>query len=607
MRMQRRQAPRGRRPKGCHRLRLRLRQRLRQRLRLRLRLRPRGSPRARMQSRDGRLGPPTRARQHRTTRLRPSPRAPRPTAAPSGAAPPQGRVPSTQPPAPPSISFFQIGASALIRSIASRAPANASSRWPADTATSTLGCDSGTNPTRCSAATATSPCRCFTSARIVAIFSSAISAYASYSSASTERVIPSKTTTAPAAGLRTKPASASIESGSSVTRTCTSTVSPPLTGGTSASSSLAESTSSACAYSRFTAITTGTPAVTSASESIASRTRAPSGSSSVTSDAPARSRSIAKSFTVTSTICDATATMAQYPLQGRTLFIPGGASGIGAETARQAAAKGARLALVDVNGDAARRMADSLPEAIGITADVRDYDSLEAAVQETVSTFGGIDICFANAGIEIAHTARAVPLVEMERLADINFTGAMRTLRAALPAVIDSRGYVLITASLAAIMHAPPLSHYTASKAGVEAFGNAVRMEVRHKGVDVGVAYFAVIDTPMVGRAYEDPVILQFRDEAERQGGRMRDWLTKTYPVGGAGAAVIKGMETRGRRVMHPRPQIRFLQAIRSLMPRIVERSVDPGLTGRMADALDERDLAGTGDPSRDFHEQLLS
>ena len=298
--------------------------------------------------------------------------------------------------------------------------------------------------------------------------------------------------------------------------------------------------------------------------------------------------------------------MASYPLNGRTLFITGGASGIGAEVARQAAAKGARLALVDVNGEAAKELAESLPDAIGITADVRDYDSLEAAVQDTVDAFGGIDICFANAGIEIAHTARGVPLVEMERLADINFTGVFRTVRAALPAVIERRGYVLITASLAAILHAPPLSHYTASKAGVEAFGNAIRIELRQKGVDVGVAYFAVIDTPMVTRAYEDPVILSFRDEAERQGGRVRNFLAKTYPVGGAGAAVVNGMETRARRVMYPRG-IKALHAIRSLMPRIIERGVDPEMSGRMVDALDARDLGGTPDPSREYHERLLS
>jgi NAD(P)-dependent dehydrogenase (short-subunit alcohol dehydrogenase family) len=294
--------------------------------------------------------------------------------------------------------------------------------------------------------------------------------------------------------------------------------------------------------------------------------------------------------------------MGQYSLQGKTLFITGGASGIGAEVARQASKKGASLALVDVDGEAAARMAASLPNAIGITADVRDYDSLEAAVQETVETYGGIDIAFANAGIEIAHTSGAVPLVEMERLADINFTGVFRTVRAALPHVIERRGYVLITASLAAILHAPPLSHYSASKAGVEAFGNALRMEYRHKGVDVGVAYFGFIDTPMVQRAKSDPILARF--EAENG----QNFVGKTFPVSGAGAAVVKGMETRGRRVMYPR-FIRPMSILRFAMPRFLERAVKPDVIGRLVDELDDRDLRGhdSPDPSREFHERVLA
>jgi NAD(P)-dependent dehydrogenase (short-subunit alcohol dehydrogenase family) len=294
--------------------------------------------------------------------------------------------------------------------------------------------------------------------------------------------------------------------------------------------------------------------------------------------------------------------MPPYTLQGKTLFITGGASGIGAEVARQAAAKGAKLALVDVDGEAATRMAATLPNAIGITADVRDYESLEAAVEETIEAFGGIDIAFANAGIEIAHSARAVPLVEMERIADINFTGVFRTVRATLPHVLERRGYVLITASLAAILHAPPLSHYAATKAGVEAFGNALRMEVRHKGVDVGVAYFGFIDTPMVQRGKSDPILAAF----EQENGR--NFIGKTYPVSGAGAAVVSGMENRARRVMHPR-FIRPMFALRSLMPRFLDRAVKPEMVGRLVDELDERDLqrGDTEDPSRELHDRLLS
>jgi NAD(P)-dependent dehydrogenase (short-subunit alcohol dehydrogenase family) len=232
---------------------------------------------------------------------------------------------------------------------------------------------------------------------------------------------------------------------------------------------------------------------------------------------------------------------------------------------------------------------------------VRDYDSLESAVEQTVERFGGIDIAFANAGIEIAHSSRAVPLVEMERIADINLTGVFRTVRATLPHVIDRQGYVLITASLAAILHSPPISHYAATKAGVEAFGNAVRMEYRHKGVDVGVAYFGFIDTPMVQRGKSDPILSKF----EQQQGQ--NFIGKTYPLSGAGAAVVHGMENRARRVMYPR-WIRPLYALRSLMPRFLGRAVDAQMVGRLVDELDHRDLnSEERDTSHELHDRLLS
>ncbi len=294
--------------------------------------------------------------------------------------------------------------------------------------------------------------------------------------------------------------------------------------------------------------------------------------------------------------------MAQFPLSGRTIFITGGASGIGAEVARQAAAKGARLALVDVDIAGAEQLAAELPGAIAIEADVRDYDSLVAASDKTVEEFGGIDIVMANAGIELVASARAMTLDDMERIADINFTGVMRTVKATMPHLIDRRGYLLITASLAAILHAPPLSHYVATKAGVEAFGNSVRIEVAHKGVDVGVAYFGFIDTPMVARGKADPILAEFD---ARSGNNP---IGKTYPVSGAGAAVVRGLETRGRRVIYPR-FIRAFMVLRSAMPRFLERALARQNVDELVDRLDERDLAGHADesPSHQHQEQLLS
>jgi hypothetical protein len=106
----------------------------------------------------------------------------------------------------------------------------------------------------------------------------------------------------------------------------------------------------------------------------------------------------------------------------------------------------------------------------------------------------------------------------------------------------------------------------------------------------------------MVKRAKSDPILARFEQE---QG---QNFIGKTYPLSGAAAAVINGMETRGRRVMYPR-WIRPLYAVRSLMPRFLERAVKPEMIGRLVDELDERDLVrgDADDPSREFHERVLA
>ena len=111
--------------------------------------------------------------------------------------------------------------------------------------------------------------------------------------------------------------------------------------------------------------------------------------------------------------------------------------------------------------------------------------------------------------------------------------------------MLERRGYLLAVASLAAIGNPPALAAYAASKSGLEAFANSLRIEVRHLGVDVGVAYFSWIETEMVRGGDE-------REEFETLRGELRGPLSKTYPVGVAGAAVRRGIERRARWVTVP-------------------------------------------------------
>ena len=247
-------------------------------------------------------------------------------------------------------------------------------------------------------------------------------------------------------------------------------------------------------------------------------------------------------------------------LPGKVVFITGAARGIGAESARQLAAAGARVALVGLEPEELERVAtDCGPEALWIEADVTDSEALERAVAETVEHFGGIDVVVANAGVGSAGTVRHIDPAAFERTIEINLIGVWRTVRACLPHVIDRRGYVLVVSSLSAVAYAPGMAAYSATKAGVEAFANALRLEVRHLGVDVGVAYFSWIATDMVAGADAHPAIGFARAD-------LRGPLATTHPVSSAGAAVLDGISRRRRWVTVP-SWLRGVLVLRGLWP----------------------------------------
>jgi NAD(P)-dependent dehydrogenase (short-subunit alcohol dehydrogenase family) len=192
-------------------------------------------------------------------------------------------------------------------------------------------------------------------------------------------------------------------------------------------------------------------------------------------------------------------------LSGKTVLITGGALGIGAETARLLQAQGANLVLVDVDQAALEKTAGQLgPDVVHVTGDVRELADMERAVAAGVERFGGLDVVVANAGIASYGSVREVDPEVFKRVLDINVLGVFHTVRAALPSLVERQGYVLVVSSLAAFAASPGLAAYNASKAGAEHFANALRQEVKHEGVDVGVAHMCWIDTPLVRDAKED-------------------------------------------------------------------------------------------------------
>jgi NAD(P)-dependent dehydrogenase (short-subunit alcohol dehydrogenase family) len=233
-------------------------------------------------------------------------------------------------------------------------------------------------------------------------------------------------------------------------------------------------------------------------------------------------------------------------LNGRVVLITGPARGIGRELARVLHGRGARVSLVGLEPDRLEALSRELGGAPWFECDVTSWDDLDAAVAGTVEALGGIDVVVANAGVNEVGTVETIDREAFERVVEVDLLGVWRTVRAALPHVIERRGYVLCIASIYAVLHGPAVAAYAMSKAGVEAFADSLRVEVKAQGVDVGVAYYSFLDTDLVRGAVENPAVALIRERTP--------WpLSATSKVGPAVAAAARGIERRSRTVHYPR------------------------------------------------------
>jgi hypothetical protein len=257
-------------------------------------------------------------------------------------------------------------------------------------------------------------------------------------------------------------------------------------------------------------------------------------------------------------------------LSGQVVLVTGAARGIGEHTARQAAARGARLALIGLEPDRLERLAGELG-AIWFTADVTDQASMAAAVDGVLAAYGRIDAVVANAGVASRGTMATGDVEALVRTVEVNLVGVMRTAAACLPHLIAARGYLLIVASAASFAALPGMAPYCASKAGVEHFGNAVRLEVAHHGVAVGTAHPSWIDTDLVRDAKDD--MPAFKDTLRR----LPPPLGSTTSVERCAAAFVDALERRRRKVFVPRSVMVVYWLRTFLNSRLAEKVVEAG------------------------------
>ena len=180
--------------------------------------------------------------------------------------------------------------------------------------------------------------------------------------------------------------------------------------------------------------------------------------------------------------------MNAYDVAGKVAVVTGGAQGIGGAVASLLAANGAVVALWDLDMDLANAHAATIGGgAIAVRADVADWPSVEAALQETTSKLGGVDILVNSAGIAGMNAPLAdYPVDEFQRIVQINLMGTFYTNKAVVPGMQARKyGRIVNIASIAGKEGNPNASAYSASKAGVIGMTKSLGKELA--GLDIAV------------------------------------------------------------------------------------------------------------------------
>jgi 2-hydroxycyclohexanecarboxyl-CoA dehydrogenase len=200
-------------------------------------------------------------------------------------------------------------------------------------------------------------------------------------------------------------------------------------------------------------------------------------------------------------------------LEGRTALVTGGASGIGAATARRLAAEGARVAVADLNEDGTRDVAGEI-DGVGLGMDVTDTASVHAGVQRAEDQLGPVDVLINNAGVPdhgfFINTHEGM----WDNVIAVNLRGTIAVTHAVLPGMQErGRGAIVNTASEAGRVGSQAAAVYSAAKAGVIGFTKAIALEAARFNVRCNAVAPGPIETPMLNVSRE-----QVERDAERFG-----------------------------------------------------------------------------------------
>lgn len=210
---------------------------------------------------------------------------------------------------------------------------------------------------------------------------------------------------------------------------------------------------------------------------------------------------------------------------GQSAVVTGGASGIGAATARRLAEEGARVAVLDVDKDRAAEVAADIA-GIAIECDVTDADQVRRAIQSVEADLAGIDVLVANAGADHGGYFTDTTPDDWQYVLAVNLVGVMTCVHAVLPGMRQRRGgSIVVMGSEAGRVGTPAGAAYSAAKAGAIGFMKAIARESARYGIRCNAVAPGPIDTPMLRNLAESSTL----------GARMREAMIDSTALGRSG------------------------------------------------------------------------
>jgi short-subunit dehydrogenase len=254
---------------------------------------------------------------------------------------------------------------------------------------------------------------------------------------------------------------------------------------------------------------------------------------------------------------------------GSVALISGASSGIGAELARQAVARGARVGLLARSTKDLEELQATLgANAVVATADVTSSASLEAAVAHVTETLGPVDIVVNNAGIGHYGTFLDTDVEDFERMVQTNYLGAVRLLKATLPAMVARRrGHVVSVGSISGRIGSPFEPAYSASKFALTGLTEALSVELSPFGIGVSLVNPGPVQTPFFATRGH---------EYERQ-------RPKPVPASRVAAAIVKAVE-QDRSEVYVSPLLRQAVVSKTLVPPLFQWGTAKAFASELAE-----------------------